>query len=203
MHVGEARLQALFDVNLCLEEVAPVLRQLSQAGGGHLHLLVFEQAAHQLGARVFGLFAFGLLLGRQQHARLDLDEHCRHQQILGGQLQVAAADLVHIRQVLLGHPHHGDVEDVEVLLADQVQQQIQRAFKGLEEDFKRVGWDVQVLRQRKQRLAVQASQGHLIHHVGHGAASGFRLVVGGCAGGRCVAHVCYEINSCWRLLVKR
>ena len=178
MHVGEARLQALFDVDLCLQKVAAVLRQLPQARGGHLHLLVFEQSAHQLGARVFGLFALGLLLGREQHARLDLDEHCRHQQILGGQLQVAAADLVHIRQVLLGHPHHGDIEDVEVLLADQVQQQIQRAFKGFEEDFKRVGWDVQVLRQRKQWLAVQASQRHLIDHIGHGAAGGIWPFIG-------------------------
>ena len=82
---------------------------------------------------------------RQQHPRLDLDQHRRHQQVLGRQFEVAAADLVDVVQVLAGHARHRDVEDVEVLLADQVQQQVQRALEGLEEHLQRVGRDVQVL----------------------------------------------------------
>ena len=146
------------------EEVAPVVRHLAQLLGGQLDLLVLQQAAHQFGARVLGFLAIVLLLGRQQHARLDLDEHGRHQQVLGRQLEVAAADFVDIAHVLARHVQHGNVEDVEVLLADQVQQQVQRPFEGFEEDLQRIGRDVQVLRQGEQRLAVQARQSHLVDH---------------------------------------
>src|SRR5256885_12993074 len=89
------------------------------------------------------LFPYTTLF-RSQHARLDLDEHGRHQQVLGRQLEVAAADLVDIAHVLARHVQHGNVEDVEVLLADQVQQQVQRPFEGFEEDLQRIGRDVQV-----------------------------------------------------------
>ncbi|MCY1354972.1 hypothetical protein D9M69_413730 [compost metagenome] len=61
---------------------------------------------------------------------------------------------------------HRDVEDVEVLLADQVQQQVQRAFERFQEDLERIGRDVQVLRQLEQRLAVQARERHPVDHVG-------------------------------------
>jgi hypothetical protein len=160
---------------------------LGQAHRGELDLLVLEQAAHQLGARVLGLGAALLALGRQQHARLDLDEHGRHEQVFGGQLQVAAADLVHVAQVLARDIHHGDVEDVEVLLADQVEQQVQRPLEGLQEDLQRVRRDVQVLRQREQRLAVEARQRHLVHHLGHG-----RFVLRG----RCHAFAMGSIAGC-------
>jgi len=48
---------------------------------GKLHLLVFQQTPHQLGARILTLVRlFSLLAARQQHARLDVDQHRRHQQ---------------------------------------------------------------------------------------------------------------------------
>ena len=52
--------------------------------------------------------------------------------------------------------------DVEVLLADQIQQQVERAFRRPPGDLERIGRDVEVLRQREQRLAVQAREGHLV-----------------------------------------
>ena len=58
-----------------------------------------------------------VLLRRQQHARLDLDQHRRHQQVVAGELEVGAPDLLDVGQVLPGHARHRDVEDVEVLLA--------------------------------------------------------------------------------------
>ncbi len=121
-------------------------------------LLVLEQAAHQLGARVFGFLALGRLLGRQQHARLDLDQHRRHQQVLGGELEVGLAHFVDVAQVLPRQPRHRDVEDVEVLLADQVEQQVERAFEGLEEDLQRLRRDVEVVRQGEQGFAVEAGE---------------------------------------------
>ena len=145
-HIRKARLQALLDIDRGLEEVAPISGQLPQLLGGQLHLLVFQQAAHQLGARVFGFLAVLLLLGRQQHARFDLDEHGGHQQVFGRQLQIAATHLIDIGHVLARDVQHGNVEDVEVLLADQIEQQVQWAFKGFEEDFQRFRRDIQILR---------------------------------------------------------
>jgi hypothetical protein len=52
--LGPARDHGLLDVDLGAHEVAADLRQLVQLLGGQLDLLVFQQAAHQLGARIFG-----------------------------------------------------------------------------------------------------------------------------------------------------
>src|SRR5690606_611048 len=106
------------------------------------------------------------LFYRQQHARLDLDQHGRHQQILGRQFEVVHADLLDIRQILPRDIGHRDVEHIEILLAYQVQQQVQRAFEGFQEYFKRVWRNVQVGRQLEQRFAVQARKGHAVDHVG-------------------------------------
>jgi hypothetical protein len=59
-------------------------------------MFVLEQAAHQLGARVFGLLPLGRLFGRQEHARFDLDEHGSHEQIFRRKLQIGRADLLDI-----------------------------------------------------------------------------------------------------------
>jgi hypothetical protein len=136
----------------------------SASSRGELDLLVLDQPAHQFRARVLGLLAVLALARRQQHARLDLDEHGRHQQVLAGQLEVGLADLVDVGQVLARHVGQRNVQDVEVLLADQVQQQVQRTLEGLEEDLQRVRRDVQVGGHREQRLAVQASHGDGVDH---------------------------------------
>ena len=163
-------MQTLFDEHLGLQKIAAVLRDHIQLHRSHFHLLVFEQAAYQLGPRVFGLFALGHFFGGQQHARLDLDEHGRHEQVFGGQLQVALADFLHITQVLACHARHGNVENVEVLLADQVQQQVQRAFKSLQKHLQRIRRNVQVAGHGEQGLAIQTRQGHLVDHRRHGRA---------------------------------
>ena len=65
------------------------------------------------------------------------------------------ADLVDVLQVLQRDGRHWNIKDIEILLADQVQQQVQRAFKCLEKDFQRIGRDVQIVGHAKQRLAIQ------------------------------------------------
>ena len=49
---------------------------------------------------------------------------------------------------------------------DQVEQQVERAFEGLEEDLQRVGRDVQIGRQREQRLAVEPGHGDAVDDAG-------------------------------------
>jgi hypothetical protein len=160
------------------------LRHLGQSRSGQLHLLVFQQSAHQFGAWVLGFLPFSDLFGRQQHARLDLDEHGGHQEIFGSQFQVAAADFVHVAEVLAGDPRHRNVEDVEVLLADEIQQQIQRTFESLQEHLERIRRDVQILGQRKQGLAIQTRHGHVVHHLGHEGQLGGVITLRQRGGGR-------------------
>src|SRR5690606_14873446 len=57
---------------------------------------------------------------------------------------------------------HGNVEDVDVLLADQVQQQVERTFEGLEENLQRIRRDVQVQRQLVEGFTVDQRQPQLL-----------------------------------------
>ena len=91
---------------------------------------------------------------RQQQARLDLHQHRRHHQVLGGELEVGRAHRLDVLQVLARERRHRDVEDVEVFLADQVQKQVEGALEGLEHDLQRIRRDVEVVRQLDDRLAV-------------------------------------------------
>ena len=64
--------------------------------------------------------------------------------------------------VLAGDLGDRDVEDVQVLPADQVQQQVQRAFERLEDDLQRIRRDVQILRHLQHRLAEHDRQRHFL-----------------------------------------
>ena len=134
--------------------VAPGQRQLVDAARRLLHPLVLEQPADQLDARILGLVARpGRRLGQQQ-ARLDLDQHRGHQQVLGRELELRPAHHLDVAQVLAGELRHRDVEHVDVLPPDQIEQEVERALEGFEKDLQRLRRDVQVLRQLEHRLAV-------------------------------------------------
>ena len=77
--IRPALYQALFDKDLGADEIAAELRQRVDILRRQFHLLVFQQPAHQLCARVGYFFAGIGFAGRQQHPRLDLDQHRRHQ----------------------------------------------------------------------------------------------------------------------------
>src|SRR6202034_1954227 len=117
-----------------------------------LEALVFLQPPDQLGARV--LFAIvGLARwSRQQHARFDLGQGCRHHQVFARQLQLQVLHQLDVLRVLARDLGDRNIENVYVLPPDQVQQQIERTFEGLEEDLQRLWRDIQVTRQMGQRL---------------------------------------------------
>ncbi len=52
---------------------------------------------------------------------------------LGGDVHVEFAYALDIRKVLRRDPGNGDVVDIDVLLADQVEQKVERAFVDLAE----------------------------------------------------------------------
>src|SRR5690606_2052152 len=98
----------------------------------------------------------------------DFDEHGGHQQVLAGQLKVLLAYLFNVRKVLPRDFRHGDVQHIEILLAYQVQEQIQGTLESLKEYFEGVGRNVKVLRHGEQGFAVQTGQRHAIDNVGRG-----------------------------------
>jgi hypothetical protein len=79
-----------------------------------------------------------------------------------GQLEAQVLQHVDVVHVLAGDLGDRDVEDVQVLPADQVKQQVERSFEGLEDDLERVRRDVQVLRHLQHRLALVDGQRHFL-----------------------------------------
>ena len=76
-----------------------------------------------------------------------------------GQLELARAHQLDVLQILRGELRHLDVEHVEVVLADEVEQQVERALECLEEHFQCVGGDVEILGDYEDGFAVDAGDG--------------------------------------------
>ena len=92
-------------------------------------LLVLEQPPHQLRARI--LPAVLLRAARQQHLRLEAHQPAGHVEVVGGLVE---AELVDGLEELVGDPRDRNVGDLELLFAQQVQQQIERAGERVELD---------------------------------------------------------------------
>ncbi len=108
--------------------------------GGVLEALVFEQPVHQLLARIFfGRDLVQLRIFGQQHARLDVDQRRGHVDELGAQLDVQFHGALHVFQILLRDGGNGDVVDVDLLFANQVEQQVERTIVLLQVEIKRRG----------------------------------------------------------------
>jgi hypothetical protein len=98
-------------------------------------VLVFQQPAHQVRTRVV------LVLFRtpgEEELRLDADQRRRHLQELPGPLQLQPVHLRDHRQELLGDARDRDVEDVDVLLANQVQQEVERPLEAIQAHLQRI-----------------------------------------------------------------
>ena len=82
---------------------------------------------HQLVARVL-LLRPRERVGRQQHLRFDVDQRRRHVDEIGRNVYIQLFELVEIIEILLGDLGDGNVVDVHLLLANQIEQKIERAF---------------------------------------------------------------------------
>src|SRR5512141_64893 len=115
------------------EDVPPQHRPLAQARRRLLEPLVLDQAPGQLLPHDLGYFLLLLVpVARQQRLRLDVDEGGGHHQELARDLEVQRLQHVEVGEVLLGDPGDGDVVDVELLLADQVQQDVEGPLEDVE-----------------------------------------------------------------------
>ena len=96
--------------------------------GRHLPAhLVFEQLSLELGFELEPL----LLVPRQQHDRLDVDEPGGHLEELAGDLEVLFLQRADMGQILLEQGGNLDVADVQLVLLDEEEQKVERAFKLL------------------------------------------------------------------------
>ena len=87
---------------------------------------MFQEPFHQFLARIFLRLQFiQLRIARQQHLRFDVDQRRRHVNEFRAQLDVHGQRLLHVIQVLGSNLSDGDVVDVDLLLADQIQQQVE------------------------------------------------------------------------------
>ncbi len=112
---------------------------LGDAGGGVLELLVLDELVDELPARIELLVldcvgVDGLLVLGQEHPAFDLHERGGHDEELAGQLELELAHGVEGVEVLRGDLLDGDVVDIELVLADEEQQQVERAFEDLQLD---------------------------------------------------------------------
>ena len=87
--IREALLHRFLDPDLDPVEIALGLRQCIQLCRGEFHLFVFYETPHQFGTRIVHLRLASHLGPGQKHARLDLDQHRCHDQIVGGELKIA------------------------------------------------------------------------------------------------------------------
>ena len=74
---------------------------------------------------------------RQQQARLEIGEPRRHHEIVGGELEPHAPRLLDEGEILIGEREDRDFREIDLLLACQHQQQIERAFEALDIDHQR------------------------------------------------------------------
>ncbi len=135
-------------VELAAGEFAGVAAEVAEAGNGpssffnllllHEHLgggfeaLVFEEAFDQFTPGVFGVGSgdVGGVAGEEGFG-LDVDEERGHVDELAGGVDVGLFELVGVFEELTGDAGDGDVVDVDVLLADEIEEQVEGAVVDL------------------------------------------------------------------------
>src|SRR5262245_57306530 len=72
--------------------------------------------------------------GRQQQLRFEESEPCRHDEIVGGDLEPEPARLGDEIEILLGERKHGDLGEIDLLGARERKQEVERPFETLDVD---------------------------------------------------------------------
>jgi hypothetical protein len=89
--------------------------------------LILEQPADQLRAGVFP--ALVILAPREQQLGLEPQQPAGHFEVIR---RLIEAEIVHHGQKLVGHSRNRDVRDIDLLLAEQMQQQVERTREALQ-----------------------------------------------------------------------
>ena len=96
---------------------------------------------------------------RQQQARLEIGEPRRHHEIVGGKFEPQLARLLDEGEILVGERQDRDLREIDLLLARERQQQIERAFEALDIDDQRllVGGEIGRKRSFRSSSAIMRS----------------------------------------------
>ena len=101
---------------------------------------VFEQAPHELGARIDRLALVVELGPGQQHLRFDPDQDRGHVDEVGDAVEVDLFEHAHVGEVLVSDAGDGDVVDVQLIAADEEQEQVERPLEVLKLDAVHDEW---------------------------------------------------------------
>ena len=69
-----------------------------------------------------------------EHARLEIGEPGGHHQIVGGHFNAHFPRLVDVGQILFGKRQNGNLREVNLVVAGELEKQIERAFKAADID---------------------------------------------------------------------
>ncbi len=102
-----------------------------------LEFLVFDELANEFPARVvvFNIFLGRLFGAREKGSGFDVHQVGRHHNELGSEVDVEELESIDVIEVLLGDLLDRNGVDVQLVLFDQVEQEIERAFEDFELDF--------------------------------------------------------------------
>ena len=112
------------------------------------------------------LFAVGRLLGRQQHARLDFDQHGRHQQVFWQPAPGCGCGSRRRRLVLARDIRHRDVRMLKFCLRIRYSSRSSGPQRP-PENLQRIGRDVQVWGAGRTAARRTGVPGHPGHHLGN------------------------------------
>ena len=101
------------------------------------------EAPHEIRARVRFILLHRGRTGQQQ-PRLDLGQGRGHHEVFPGQLEPKLTHELHVLDVLPRDLREGNVQDVEIPAADEVEKEVERSFERLDEHLQRVGRDVEI-----------------------------------------------------------
>ncbi len=106
-------------------------RPISRVGGGAHGVQPLQPPAQPRRHLVGGGLAIGAFFLRQHQARFQIGQPRRHHQIIGGQLQIDALGRFDELQILVGQLEDRDLGDIDLLVARQGEQQVERPFKAV------------------------------------------------------------------------
>jgi len=102
-----------------------------RAGG--LDLLVLDEAVDEHAA---GVVALGQVrLPRQEHLGFDVDQERGDEDELGLPVEIDLRLALEVAEIVAGDRGDGDVVDVDLLLADEEEEQVQRPLEDVEADL--------------------------------------------------------------------
>ena len=116
-----------------------VIDQAADDRGGLLDALILDELLHEGPSWVLAFlggrdFLFGPAFDREEHAALDIHQRGRHDEEVAGEFEIVLLLRAQDLEILLGDLLDRDIVDIDLVLADQEEQQVQRAFEDVEAD---------------------------------------------------------------------